>query len=154
MKYYCVCWFLHINTGNQDRTLHSLPVGRFCFRIPGGTRSLFVLGDVQTCPTANPSSYSICAGRLIPQEESGRGKRRTTHLHLVPRVNNEWIYISSPYTPAFMVCKDKILHLSFRDKRHEVPQVRSLKFTICTSLSIYISQLPQSIIRRYVRYMF
>ena len=109
MKYYCVGWFLQVNTGNEDRVVLSLQVGRFCFRIPGGTRSLFDLGVVQTCPTAKPSSYSVCARRLIPQEESGCDKRRTTHLHLVPRVNNEWIYTSSPYTPTFMVCKGTIL---------------------------------------------
>lgn len=128
--------------------------GRSWVRIPAGTRSLSALGEVQTHPTANPSLYSICAGRFIPQEKSGRGKRLTTHLHLVPRDNNEWNYPSIPYTHTFMVCKGTNLRLSFRDKCCEVSQVRSLKLTISTSLSINLLQLPQSILRRYVRYTF
>lgn len=130
MKYYCVRWSPQANTSSRDRAIHPLQAGRFWVRIPGGTRSLSALGDVQTNPTANPSLYSVCAGKLIPQKESGRGNRGTIHLHLVSRVNKEWNYPSNPYTHNFMACKGTILRLSSRDKCCEVSQVRSLKVTI------------------------
>jgi len=142
MKYYFISWFLQANTGSWDRAVHSLRAGRFCIRIPGGTRNLSAFGDVQTRPTANPSSYSLCSGRLTLQEESGRGKRRTT---LVARVNSEWKYPSNPYTHTFMACKGITLCLLFPDKYCKVSQFMSLKPIIFTALSINVSQLPQLI---------
>jgi hypothetical protein len=142
LKYYFISWFLQANTGRWDRAVHSLRTGRFWIRSPGGTGNLCALGDVQTRPTANPSSYSKCSARLTLQEESGRGKRRTT---VVARVNNEWKYPSNPYTHTFMACKGTTLCLPFPEKYCEVSKFMSLKLTIFKSSSINVSQLPQLI---------
>jgi hypothetical protein len=43
-----------------------------------------------------PSLLSYGYQGIFPWGQSGRGVKPTTHLHLVPRSNNEWSYTSIP----------------------------------------------------------
>jgi len=57
---------------------------------------LLMEGDrVTSTIGAHPASYTMGNRGSFPEGKSGRGVKLTTHLHLVPRSRNVWIYAST-----------------------------------------------------------
>jgi hypothetical protein len=65
-------------------------------RFPAGAGKFSLHHRVQNGSGALLASYPMGTRDSFPEGEAARGVKLTTHLHLVPRLKNEWIYTSTP----------------------------------------------------------
>jgi hypothetical protein len=89
-------------------------------RFPAGAGNFSLHHRVQTGSEAHPASCPMGMG-------GGRGVKLTTHLHLVPRLKNEWSYTSTPQYAFMAWCSAKrhrdnftftLLYYSFSIQSH------------------------------------
>jgi hypothetical protein len=67
---------------------------RVRFLAEAGNFSLY--HRVQNDSGTHPASYPMGTGYVFPWGYSGRSVKLTTHLHLLPRLKNEWSYTFTP----------------------------------------------------------
>jgi hypothetical protein len=63
---------------------------------PAGDGNFSLHHRVQNGSGAYPASYPIGIRGSFPGGKAAGAWKLTTHLHLVPRSNNEWSYTSTP----------------------------------------------------------